>query len=657
MTTALETLGRDPNFKEALQRAREATKILTQPEARGFESTGTALSEAEVESAADAIGRGDIESAFRTASGMAMEAIVRGTLRPSFYMSKDKVLSSREGVSPVARRLMEEMNLEFSDRGLFETNREILETAALSAGRLNLVFGFREYAGTGWLLDDDIVITNRHVAHLFAQRWMQDEWDFQNGQFDRKVQVQFNPVEQIDTDDDRSVRIREILWVAEPGEPDMALLRVQAPNVEPIRLAEREAAAETPIAVVGYPARDPRDNPEHLIVSFFGDKFGIKRFAPGRVMSSGSWVLDHDATTLGGNSGSVVIAMETGEAVGLHFAGSAMERNIAVPAALVGAALRRIKSSVAMPAVLIEEAAETEASKTATFADREGYARDFLGHQVPIPNLGRRAEDLAPVEGTDDNELRYCHFSVWQSRARRLPLITAVNIDGKRLRRIPREGRWRLDGRLAQEHQAGNVLYRRNPLDRGHMVRRLDPCWAEDLDDEATVLKAQADTFHYTNAVPQHENLNQGDWVGLEDYVLDAAEKFDFKVSVMTGPVFRDDDRPLRSQRGAEDIKIPLEFWKVAVMRQPDDGTLSATGYVLSHGRMIRGLTEAEFVLGAYETYQVPLRMIEEATGFDFGDLKKSDPLAVETTGQAAFGRQIRRIHSSDDLVLTPASA
>ena len=71
---------------------------------------------------------------------------------------------------------------------------------------------------------------------------------------------------------------------------------------------------------------------------------------------------------------------------------------------------------------------------------------------------------------------------------------------------------------------------------------------------------------------------------------------------------------------------------------------------------MIRGLTEAEFVLGAYETYQVPLRLIEEATGFNFGDLKRADPLAVETMGEAAFGQQVRRVRGPADLVLTSRS-
>lgn len=657
MSTALERLkGRDPNFGEALQRACEVTKKLARPGAAGVESVDSGVDETEVEGAIDAIGTGDIESAFNTPGGMAVEAIVRSTLRPSFYISKDKVLSNREGISSAAKQLMEEMELDFSDREVFDANRAMLETTALSSGRLNLVFGFCEYAGTGWLLDEDIVVTNRHVANLFARRWMHDQWDFQDGQFDRKVQVQFNPVEQIDTDDDRSVRIREILWVAEPGEPDMALLRVQPPGTEPICLAEKETKAETPVAVVGYPERDPRDNPKHLIFSFFGDKFGVKRLAPGRVLSSGTEVLCHDASTLGGNSGSVVIGMETGEAVGLHFAGAAQERNFAVPAPLIGAALRRLKTSLAMPAIATNEMTETEASRAADFADREGYARDFLGQDLPIPDFGYWASDLAPVDRADDNELRYCHFSVWQSRSRCLPLMTAVNIDGKRLRRIPRSGSWRLDGRLARQHQVGAPLYKCNPLDRGHMVRRLDPCWAEDINDRLTVLKAQADTYHYTNAVPQHEDLNQREWVGLEDYVLDSAEEFDFKLSVMTGPVFRDEDQPLKNQHGAEHIAIPREFWKIAVMRRADDGTLSATGYILSHGEMIRGLTEAEFVLGAYETYQVPLRLIEEATGFNFGDLKKADPLAVETRDEAAFGQQVRRVRGPADLVLTSRS-
>ncbi|TCP43159.1 DNA/RNA non-specific endonuclease [Rhodovulum marinum] len=658
MPTALGRLrGREPGFDEAVARARDLLAAAAPPGgAMGTESGDSGYVTFELDNAARDLGRGEVESAFATRGGAMVEAIVRSTLRPSFYMARDRVLSAREGLSPMARQLMEGMDLDFDDRAMFDANRALLETCARAAGRLDLFNGFREYAGTGWLVDDGIAVTNRHVAELFARRWMGDDWDFRDGQFDRKVEVRLNPLAQIDTPPDpvRAAFVTAVLWVAGPGEPDMAFLRVHAPGTEPIPLSEAPLAPETPVAVVGYPERDPRDNPAELIGSFFGDRFGVKRLAPGRVMGSDGWVLDHDASTLGGNSGSVVMAMETGAAVGLHFAGAAQERNVAVPAATVAAALRRVKSRVTVPALPAGATpAEPEASRPDSFADRKGFDRAFLGADTPLPCFGRWADDLAPVAG-GGTELKYCHFSVWQSATRRLPLMTAVNIHGAHLRRIPRKGRWQLDGRLDPAHQVGNELYRSNPLDRGHMVRRLDPCWAEDITDTDTILKAQADTFHYTNSVPQHANLNQRDWVGLEDYILDASGEYDFKVNVFTGPVFRDDDRHLRNQAGAQDIAIPREFWKVAVMRRAACGNLSATGYVLSHGEMIKGLTEAEFVLGAYETYQVPLALIEGATGLDFGALKAADPLAVTSLREAAFGQQVRRVRGADDLSLTP---
>ena len=89
---------------------------------------------------------------------------------------------------------------------------------------------------------------------------------------------------------------------------------------------------------------------------------------------------------------------------------------------------------------------------------------------------------------------------------------------------------WRFDPRIPQTAQLGNDLYRGNNLDRGHQVRRLDPVWGEE--DEA--LLAQEDTFHYTNACPQHKDLNQREWNDLEDYVLDNAGAHELKVSVLT---------------------------------------------------------------------------------------------------------------------------
>src|SRR5438094_321709 len=158
--------------------------------------------------------------------------------------------------------------------------------------------------------------------------------------------------------------------------------------------------------------------------------------------------------------------------------------------------------------------------------------------------------------------------------------------------------RWRFDARFDEEFQAGDDLYRDNDLDRGHMVRRLDPVWGDDQAAQA----ANEDTFHFTNSCPQHKDLNQKTWNDLEDYVLRNAGEFRLKINVFTGPVFRADDPDYR------DFQLPLDFWKVVVMVK-DDGTLSATAYTLSQRDLVTGL---EFVFSEFRTYQIRLRQVEE---------------------------------------------
>jgi hypothetical protein len=59
--------------------------------------------------------------------------------------------------------------------------------------------------------------------------------------------------------------------------------------------------------------------------------YDVKRLAPGYLTSedqNGSF--SHDCTTLGGNSGSCVIDVETGSVIGLHWGGDYLEPNHAV---------------------------------------------------------------------------------------------------------------------------------------------------------------------------------------------------------------------------------------------------------------------------------------------------------------------------------------
>ena len=281
------------------------------------------------------------------------------------------------------------------------------------------------------------------------------------------------------------------------------------------------------------------------------------------------------------------------------------------------------------------------------YSDREGYDADFLGtdgQSVPLPVLTEELAARASVNTQATREPRYLlpyhHFTVVLNKARRLACYTAVNIDGS-LSREPKRARdhWYFDPRVAADEQTGKDVYDANDLDLGHLVRRLDPAWGE---SDGVAKLANDDTFHFTNCSPQHKDFNRNKtrWAGMEDYILRHADNLKFKVNVFTGPVFAPDDDAYRG------VQLPRQFWKVVTMVKAD-GQLSATAYLLSQSDLISGLrTREPFSYGAYRTYQVPVRRIEEVTGLSFGTLADADPLARER------GVTPRELDSFEDAVL-----
>ncbi len=258
--------------------------------------------------------------------------------------------------------------------------------------------------------------------------------------------------------------------------------------------------------------------------------------------------------------------------------------------------------------------AEEESFRLDRWRDVAGYDADFLGNEarVPMP-LPTDMSDLSVASG-GGHELKYHHFSVVMSRMRRLAYVTAVNVDGSSLVDVRRRNtRWRLDPRLPGNLQTDNRCYKRNDLDRGHLVRRLTPVWGTD----AEARRAEEDTFHYTNCVPQHKDLNQRSWLDLEDYILERVDWGNIRASIFTGPVFRPDDMVYR-----DDYQIPAEYWKVAVALD-ERGRLTSAGYLQTQKRLIANL-EAAF--GDYKTYRVPVSLIAELTDLDFGPLVAADP-------------------------------
>ncbi|RVK27630.1 DNA/RNA non-specific endonuclease [Sinorhizobium meliloti] len=632
----IESLRKSKSFDRVLATSMQKLTAISAPSA---EDGSVMSAAAAIEAAAENVSHGAIPEVTDLRGPLAnLEAIILAEMRPPYFIVNDEIQIAGD----------------FDHVDLIRDRKAMLEATAKNVGRVDLLHHpTQEFVGTGWLIARDIVVTNRHVAEFFTDVDRDEGFRFKPGSGGDEQVVMMDYVRQYQSEvAPRRAFATAVLYIAGQHEPDFAFLRVEPLNeAEPLNIATQRGAPGQPVAAVGYPAWDGQRNDPQLMARLFGGVYNVKRFAPGLITGEAEdgIIVEADYTSLGGNSGSAVIDLDTGEVVGLHFGGVFRRTNSAVAGDIVAAALRRIKSrtTVELPADL--GAQETPASPPENFAGRNGYNPEFLGEgklAVPMPRPGAWSGDIAPVSDDAHSVLKYEHFSTIQSISRRLPLVTAVNIDGEHQRKLDREGEWRLDERIARDYQIGNELYRNNRLDRGHMVRRRDPGWGP----QAEASRAEGDTFHYTNCVPQHELLNQKTWVRLEDYLLVAAETRGFKASIFTGPVLRATDKKLTGQPGIKGFQIPEEFWKIAVMINADTGELHATAYVLSHGPLIRDMTEAAFVYGQHETYQVKVNFVAQVTGLDFGNLRDFDPLA--TSAEGVFGEAIRRISGPDDLEL-----
>ncbi|MGA9522906.1 MAG: DNA/RNA non-specific endonuclease [Myxococcaceae bacterium] len=246
------------------------------------------------------------------------------------------------------------------------------------------------------------------------------------------------------------------------------------------------------------------------------------------------------------------------------------------------------------------------------------YDPYFLGDgfEVPLPGLTDRARSESFQGG---RVLDYVHYSLVMNERRRTAHYTACNIDAARMVRLGRTGLpWVFDARLPPNAQLGPSYYAGNDWDRGHLVRRQDPIWGP----VRVAREANASTFYFTNAAPQHANFNQDEWLVLEDWVLERATDFAYRLCVFTGPVLRDDDIPLG------DAKVPAGFWKIIALRDAtaDGQDLSVVAFFMKQTEMSRDKLGKDLL--QLKRYQVTVAAVEEWTGLDFGDLNDADELA-----------------------------
>jgi DNA/RNA endonuclease G (NUC1) len=209
-----------------------------------------------------------------------------------------------------------------------------LKDALPSIGRIELPTNPSvPYGGTGFLVGKDLLMTNRHVAEIFASGLGVRTLSFRPG----SAAVDFK--REKGSPDSSPIAVRDVIMIHPYW--DMALLRVDGLNGHPplvLSLVHPEDAVGREIAVVGYPAFDPR-NDAAVQNQVFGGVYYIKRLQPGLIGARRSIqsfenqvsATTHDSSTLGGNSGSAVIDATTGHVIALHFAGLYLDANFGVP--------------------------------------------------------------------------------------------------------------------------------------------------------------------------------------------------------------------------------------------------------------------------------------------------------------------------------------
>ncbi len=303
----------------------------------------------------------------------AMEAVIRtdGT-RPSLLVQDDAV----DPTHPLAG--------DWSDT--LAGTREALRGAIRAIGRIEPADATsRNFFGTGWVVDADrgLVLTNLHVLTAMWQRLPQSMARTATGLrvYDGAF-IDFAA----ESGSTRTRRFRIVEATPSPIDgPGFARLDAAILRIEPlgIEAAQPQDPAQPPDAVPpdevphAVPVLSDPDGPQGNLLSFcvvgfpgpprfisglhegvdwawvnatlFGNRYGVKRLAPGTVnRPMGSlpgddrhWVFGHDATTLGGNSGSAVLAWADG-AFGLHFAGASVDTNDAHALCACADALRSL---------------------------------------------------------------------------------------------------------------------------------------------------------------------------------------------------------------------------------------------------------------------------------------------------------------------------
>jgi len=310
---------------------------------------------------------------------------------------------------------------------------------------------------------------------------------------------------------------------------------------------------------------------------------------------------------------------------------------------------------------------KSEANKIdKNYTNRRGYNENFIeSYKIPLPEISNKSK-IAPLNSNQSNYkdgvLKYEHFSLVINKEKRCAFYSATNIDGETYKSINRttgeitdranlnqdEGEtWYEDDRIDPAYHLNQTFFSgwSHFFDRGHLTRRTDPSWG--TKEEA--LRADADTFHFSNCSIQHFRFNQTIkyWQGVERYILEKgviSDGVNNRISVFQGPIYDD-----KIDLWADDFQIPSKYFKIAIWRNKQK-ELKAIGLVVDQSNL---LTEERKNLGKpkpandinINEWRVSIKEIEKLTNIKFGDnIIAADTISnIEqpNVGEEAFAKTI----------------
>ncbi|KIL97960.1 hypothetical protein CCC_01021 [Paramagnetospirillum magnetotacticum MS-1] len=168
---------------------------------------------------------------------------------------------------------------------------------------------------------------------------------------------------------------------------------------------------------------------------------------------------------------------------------------------------------------------------------------------------------------------------------------------------------------------------------RGHMAAR----------NHANRISWQegCNTHTFINALPQFADMNQGDWLALENYAIAAANKFG-RVWTIAGPVFEPEREidTIGKEGVTVPVAIPHALFKILVIETK--GKVEARAFLFHQAdedqrggyRKCAGTPQSKYDLTIYST---SLTALEKATGLKFlTNLSDSDRKAADAVSAKA---------------------